>query len=540
MLKHRHMKKIQYLSLLSLLLLPLGFSTSQAQVFDKNVQKIQMAWQLVNTFYVDSIDQEKMGEEAVIGMLKTLDPHSTYISAKEVAAMNEPLVGSFEGVGIEFNIHNDTLVVVNPISGGPCEKVGIKAGDRILSINDTLVAGIGLKNSDVMKKLRGPKGTKVNMTIQRREQSELLLFVVTRDKIPLYSIDAVYMATPTIGYIKVNRFSATTSEEFTKAINQLASQKAESLIIDLRGNSGGYLNAAIDMADELLDNRKLIVYTQGLNNPRRDNNATAKGNFEKGRVVVLIDEGSASASEIVAGAIQDWDRGVIMGRRSFGKGLVQRPFTLPDGAVIRLTVAKYYTPAGRCIQKPYEEGRQAYQDELAARLKRGELTHRDSIHTENMDIHYTQLSKRKVYGGGGIMPDIFIPADTSQFSQYYRQLFNKGIINHFVITTLDVMRNDLEKQYPTFDVFNKEFTVGQNLTNQLIEYAKKEGIDYDDADFKKSQSLITSQIKALFARDLWSSAEYFQIMNPLMDTYNEAIKILEEKNKYNEVLKGNK
>lgn len=525
-----------------LIVISLFFGTSfphfsHAQVFDKNLQKMQMAWQFINTFYVDSVNQDLLGEEAVIGMLKSLDPHSTYISAKEVEAMNEPLVGSFDGVGIEFNIHNDTLLVMNPIAGGPSEKVGIKAGDRIITINDTIVAGIGLKNSDVMKKLRGPKGTMVQLKVLRRGEKELIHFTVIRDKIPIYSIDAAYMATPSIGYIKVSRFAATTTEEFTASLKKLIEKKAESLILDLRGNGGGYLNAAIDMADELLDNRKLIVYTEGINNPRRNNVSTTKGNFEKGKLIVLIDEGSASASEIVSGAIQDWDRGLIIGRRSFGKGLVQRPFTLPDGSVIRLTIAKYYTPSGRCIQKPYEEGRDAYQDELLNRIKSGELLHRDSIHPNETEVHNTKILGRKVFGGGGITPDVFIPADTLQFSNYYRQLLGKGILNRFVLNMVDSQRTNLKTQFSSFSQFNQSYNIDQQIIDQLIAFGEKEGVPYSSDDFKQSQLLITTQIKALIARDLWSSSEYYQVINPIVDTYKEAIRILETKNSYNNLLK---
>lgn len=529
-----HRLRLIALSLIIGSLLP---HSSKAQAFDKNMQKVQMAWQLINTFYVDSVNQDTMGEEAVIGMLKSLDPHSTYISAKEVEAMNEPLVGSFDGVGIEFNIHNDTLLVITPIAGGPSEKVGIKAGDRIISINDTIVAGIGLKNSDVMKKLRGPKGTTVNMKVLRRGDNELLQFTVIRDKIPIFSVDAAYMATPSIGYIKINRFAATTTDEFISALKKLIASKAESLILDLRGNGGGYLNAAIDIADELLDNRKLIVYTEGINNPRRDNVSTTKGNFEKGRLIVLIDEGSASASEIVSGAIQDWDRGLIIGRRSYGKGLVQRPFTLPDGSVIRLTIAKYYTPSGRCIQKPYEDGREAYQDELLTRIKSGELLHRDSIHPDETEVHQTKILGRKVFGGGGITPDVFIPADTIQFSNYYRQLLSKGIINRFVLNTIDYQRETLKTQYTTFTQFNQDYNMDQPLIDQLIAFGEKEGVTYSAVDFKQSQQLITTQIKALIARDLWGSSEYYQVINPIVDTYKEAIQILETKNRYVNLLK---
>jgi carboxyl-terminal processing protease len=327
--------------------------------------------------------------------------------------MNEPLDGSFEGVGVQFNIMNDTLMVVNPVVGGPSEKVGVRAGDRIIGIDDENVAGIGIKNSDVYKYLRGKKGTKVNLTVLRKGTKGELRFVVVRDKIPLHSVDAAYMATPKTAYIKISRFAQNTHDEFVEAIEKLSENNFENLILDLRGNGGGYLKAAIDIADEFIDKDKLLVYTQGLNSERREHVARKKGVFEKGNLVILIDEGSASASEIVSGAVQDWDRGLVVGRRSFGKGLVQRPFDFPDGSLIRLTIAEYYTPAGRCIQKDYEDGMDAYHNELGERYLHGELSNADSIHFDEALEYKTKVAGRTVYGGGGIMPDVFVAVDTS-------------------------------------------------------------------------------------------------------------------------------
>jgi carboxyl-terminal processing protease len=509
----------------------------KAQIVDKDFQKFQMAWSLVSSFYVDSVDKEMLAEEAIVAMLKNLDPHSVYISAKEVEAMNEQLNGSFDGIGIEFNIMRDTLMVVNTIPGGPSEKVGIKAGDRILTVDGKSIAGIGIKNSDVFKLLRGPKGTQVVLGVQRKQKDQLLNFKVIRDQIPIFSIDAAYMATQKIGYIKVNRFAANTYDEFLTALKKLQKNDLQSLILDLRGNGGGYLTAAIDIADEFLSNNKLIVFTQGNASPRREHLATSRGGFEKGELVVLMDEGSASASEIVAGAIQDQDRGVIIGRRSFGKGLVQRQFTLLDGSQIRLTTAKYYTPSGRCIQKPYDDGLDAYQAEIASRAAHGELMHADSINAQNGETFKTVVSGRKVYGGGGIMPDAFVPADTSMYSGYYRDLFTNGIINKAALHYLDKNRSQIAEKYGNTTVFASKFEVDDMFISQMIKTGQDENIKYNEADFKISEPLIKNQLKAIIAKDLWNTSSFFEIINPIVNTYNEAIKLLNDKEAYQRLLK---
>lgn len=512
---------------------------TKAQFVDKEFQKFQMAWNLISTFYVDSVDKSRLAEEAIVGMLQKLDPHSVYISAKEVEAMNEPLNGSFEGVGVEFHILNDTLMVVNTIPGGPSENVGIKAGDRILTIDDKNVAGIGLKNSDVFRMLRGPKGTQVLLSVQRKGSPSLLTFNVTRGQIPIFSIDAAYMASPQTGYIKINRFASTTYEEFVDALKKLQKNHLQSLILDLRGNGGGYLNAAIDIADEFLGNRKLIVFTQGLNSPRRDYYATSRGLFEKGQLVVLIDEGSASASEIVAGAVQDHDRGVVIGRRSFGKGLVQRPFTLPDGANIRLTTAKYYTPSGRCIQKPYDEGTEAYLSELNQRAAHGEMLHADSIKAAGGDLYKTLSNGRNVYGGGGIMPDKFVPADTSMFSEYYRDMVSKGIVNRTALEYTDANRADLKSSYPTLAAYVKKFTIAPLLFEQMKKMGESDNVVFNESDYARSEGLMNAQLKAIVARDLWGTSAYFEIINPIINAYQEALRLVENKNEYNQLLNPN-
>nr|WP_321410014.1 S41 family peptidase [uncultured Carboxylicivirga sp.] len=507
----------------------------QAQSVDKNLQKLQLTYQLINSLYVDTVNDTRLTEEAIAGMLKSLDPHSVYITADEVAAMNEPLDGSFDGIGIQFNILHDTLMVVTPLIGGPSEKVGIAAGDRIVSIDGDNVAGIGIKNSDVYKYLRGKKGTKVKLAINRKGQ--YLDFTVVRDKIPIHSVEASYMADPKTAYVKITRFALTTHQEFVDALDKLEENNYENLIIDLRGNGGGYLKAAIDIADELIGSDNLIVYTQGLNSERREHTARKKGRFEKGKLVLLMDEGSASASEIVAGAVQDWDRGIVVGRRSFGKGLVQRPFDFPDGSMIRLTIAKYYTPSGRCIQKDYSEGEDAYRYEIGNRYLHGEMENVDSIHFDESMKYHTKVSGRTVYGGGGIMPDVFVPMDTTMYSDYYRDLVASGIVNRMILTYVDNNRELLKGTYTSYKAFNEEFEISEELINQLISEGEKEGIERNDDELKVSNLLMRTQLKALIARDLFSTSEYFETINTLSEDYNKAIELVSTKKDYAQLLK---
>ncbi|MBD99157.1 MAG: peptidase S41 [Verrucomicrobia bacterium] len=420
---------------------------------------------------------------------------------------------------------NDTLLVVSPISGGPSEKLGILSGDKIINIEGELVAGIGLKNSDVTKKLRGKKGTKVTVDIFRRGEKKLIPFEITRDKIPIYSVDAAYMAEPDVAYIKVNRFARTTMEEYEKAIDSLRKQGAENLILDLSGNGGGYLNTAFHLADEFLDEGKLIVYTEGDKQRRREYRARTGEGFEKGKLIVLIDEGSASASEIVSGAIQDWDRGLIIGRRSFGKGLVQKSFPLSDGSAVRITTAKYFTPTGRSIQRPYNDGKEKYYREINRRFKSGELMVKDSIDFPDSLKFYTP-KKRIVYGGGGIMPDIFIPLDTSMNSNLNRNLIRKGIYNEFTLTYLDSEREELLELYPTFEKFNANFSLDDNFMEEFFAYAEKKKVERNQSDYTKSKKLIDTQILALIARNLYDVSSYFQLINQLNDSYLEALKVM--------------
>ena len=512
-------------------------SNINAQSFDKELHKLQMTYQLVNTFYVDTVKQGQLVEEAIVGMLKSLDPHSVYISADEVAAMNEPLDGSFQGIGIQFNILNDTLMVVSPIIGGPSEKVGILAGDRIVEIDGKNVAGIGLKNSEVFKLLRGDKGTKVKLHINRKGEMDVLNFVVVRDKIPIHSVESAYMATPQTGYVKITRFAANTHKEFLEALDQLEKENIKNLILDLRGNTGGYLKAAIDIADELIDSDRLLVYTQGINSARRDHNAKRKGKFEKGNLVVLMDEGSASASEIVAGAVQDWDRGIVIGRRSYGKGLVQRPFALPDGSMIRLTIAQYYTPSGRCIQKEYTNGADAYHHEIVDRYVHGEMSNMDSIQFDDSLQYNTLVSGRTVYGGGGIMPDVFIPIDTTLYSDYYRDLVASGVVNKSILSFVDENRNQLKKEYHSFEQFDQQFSISGELINKLVTEGEKQDIKKNDEELKISEKLMRVQLKALIARDLFDTSEYFETINTLSEAYMKAIELVETKKEYTQLLK---
>lgn len=493
------------------------------------VAKLEALMQSIDRMYVDSVEEDKLVDKAIVSMLSELDPHSTYIPKEELDEVNEPLRGNFEGVGIQFNIIQDTIYVVDAIAGGPSERLGIKAGDRIIRIDDEQVAGVGFKNSDVMKRLRGRKGTKVQVSILRKGANDLLDFTIVRDKIPIHSVEASYMATPRIGYIRVSRFSATTTKELREKLAALKAKGMQDLILDLQGNGGGYLRSAIEMADEFLSDRKLIVYTEGRTSPRENTYATTEGLFEKGRLVVLVDEGSASASEIVSGAVQDWDRGLVIGRRSFGKGLVQRPVMLPDGSAVRLTVSRYYTPSGRCIQKPYDEGIDAYRSERNERLRKGELTHADSIHPADTMRFYT-MNKRTVFGGGGIMPDIFVPIDTTLSSEYFSRLVRKGTLNTHALSYVDSERARLHDRYKDVDRFLDQFEVTDALLQGLITTGERDGVEVEPIGLERSKPLIALRLKALIARDLWDTSAYWQVINannPVDSSFKKALEALE-------------
>ncbi len=504
------------------------FSQAQTTPSDlgSELDKLNTLIYQIDRFYTDTVNPRKLVDDAIVKILEDLDPHSVYIPKEELQAMNEPLVGNFDGIGVEFNILKDTILIVNPIVSGPSEKLGIKAGDKIIKINDTLVAGIGIKTSDVPKKLRGPKGTIVKVSIKREGTAELIEYTIVRDKIPLFSLEASYMATPTTGYIKISRFAATTHEEFITAIKELKEKGMENLILDLQGNGGGYLKTAIDLADELLSDNKLIVYTQGRSFPKEENKASKVGLFEKGKLVVLIDEGSASASEIVSGAVQDWDRGVIVGRRSFGKGLVQKPFNLPDGSQVRLTVQRYYTPSGRCIQKSYAEGADAYFKEKYERYSNGELFNKDSNQMPD-SLKFLTNNKRIVYGGGGILPDIFVPVDTTEGSEYFSAVIRKGSMNQFALEYMNKNRHELKAKYLTIGQFAKEFNVDFDLQTDMTNYFANDGIAYNEEQYKKSKRWIELRFKATIARNLFDNSAFYYIINELNETLQKGLEVLE-------------
>lgn len=505
---------------------PMAFG--QRVITEEHKLKFDDVLGLVQDKYVETADFEKLIDKAIVGLVAELDPHSEYMTAEEYKRMNEPLQGNFEGIGVQFNILKDTITVVSPISGGPSEKLGIRSGDRIVEIEDTVVAGIGIKNEDVIKKLRGDKGTKVRVKIMRRGVSEPIAYTITRDKIPIYSVDAGYMIDEEIGYIKINRFAQSTMDEFYTAMDKLEPKGMKHLVLDLRGNSGGYLNTSIELADEFLENNALIVYTEGATSERKDNNATSRGRFHKGKLVVLIDEGSASASEIVSGAVQDQDRGLIIGRRSFGKGLVQRPFRLRDGSTLKLTTARYHTPSGRCIQRPYEAGQDEYRKENKRREDHGELFSADSIQFNESEKYFTN-NKRVVYGGGGIMPDIFIPVDTTENSKYLRDLLTKGLFYSYVNEFVDAGRDSLMKLYPDYEAFNKGFEVDGPFFDHFLAYTIKEGVAVDDEGLITSGKIIRLRLRALVARTLWGTEEFFRVFNEEDSAVKAAIEAIEDK-----------
>jgi carboxyl-terminal processing protease len=511
------------------------FTGIQAQLIKESLKYSQFL-QYLNNYYVDSVDIQKLVEDAIKFHLEQLDPHSTYISAEDVKKMNEPLQGNFEGIGVSFNILNDTLFVITPITGGPSEKVGIRPGDRILKVDGKNIAGIGLTNEDVFALLRGDKGTVVTVSVQRRYVSELLDFTIVRDKIPINSLDAAYVVEDGIGYIKLSRFALTSMEEFIQAATSLKKQGADDLILDLTGNAGGYLDVAVSLADQFLDDEKIIVYTEGLHSERRNYRAQQTGLFEQGKIVILIDEGSASASEIVSGAIQDWDRGIIIGRRSFGKGLVQRQLDLPDGSLVRLTTAHYYTPSGRLIQKPYGNGLEDYENEIITRYKHGEFMHSDSISFPDSLQFKTLVNQRIVFGGGGIMPDIFIPIDTIEYTDYYRDLIRKGILNQFVLQYVDKNRRKLQSTYKSFSSFKKDFTVTSELLEEMNNYAESEGLPKNDGELLVSQDKISLTLKAYIARDLFTTSEFYEIINREDKNFEKAVEVLKNWEVYSEKL----
>lgn len=519
----------------------------QAQYREQNF-KMNHVLELISNLYVDTVDQAKLVETGIVSMLKELDPHSVYISKDEVKAMNEPLEGNFEGIGIQFSILNDTLMVVAVISGGPSERVGLIAGDRIIYVDTTNIAGVGLTNQMVQKMLRGKKGTVVGVKVMRHGEKQLIDFRITRDKIPIYSVDAAYIVDKKekIGYIKINRFAATTTDEYNQAVAKLRSQGMEHLIVDLTDNGGGYLSAGFDLASQFLENGQMVVYTEGSKSPKQTYNTKGNSKNSYGRVVVMVNESSASASEIVSGALQDWDRAVLVGRRTFGKGLVQNQFPLNDGSMIRLTVARYYTPTGRCIQRSYNEGVEEYEKSFHERYNNGELYNADSIHLPTSEKYYTKRNNRIVYGGGGIMPDVFVPIDTSYYTKYYSMMIRKGIFNKFILNYIDNNREELERKYkPTktdsdFKIFEKEFIVTDEFLKQLTDYASSEKLKFDEEAFNRSHEHMRINLKAAIARDLYNSGEFYQIINTADPIFNQAVELIKNEKLYNSKLKPRK
>jgi len=506
------------------------------EAVQQNQLKFGRLLRLIESYYVDSANIDELTEKAIVNVLSELDPHSVYMSKDEVDKMNEPLVGNFEGIGISFNIFKDTLLVTTTISGGPSEKVGLRSGDRIVEVDKKNIAGIGLKNSDVFDMLRGDKGTIVELKVLRKSVAELLDFTIIRDKIPINSLDASYMINESTGLIKLNKFSATTTEEFVTAMKDLKKQNIQNLILDLRGNGGGYLKTAIEISEQFLKNNELVVYTSGLNEPKKDYLATANGEFKKGNLVVLIDENSASASEIVAGAVQDWDRGIIIGRRSFGKGLVQKPYYLTDGSMVRLTTAHYYTPSGRSIQKPYEEGLTEYRKETQNRYSNGEMFNADSIVFSDTLKYKTLLNGRTVHGGGGVMPDIFVPMDTSVHFRYINRLQRNNIIYNYTLEYIDKNREVLKSNYPDFKKFEAKFEVSEEIISEIVENGEKDGIEKDEESLAFTKNDIKKQVKALLARDLYSRDDFYKVFYKDDEAVLEALKVLKNQKDYNKLL----
>lgn len=530
------------ISVLAVCLLPLA---TQAQGKDKGGfkltpdRKLLMAEQVIERFYVDSVDAGNMVQDAIVAMLKTLDPHSSYSDPEETKELTTPLEGNFSGIGVQFNMLNDTLFVIQTTSGGPSEKVGILPGDRIVQAGDSVIAGRKLPNSRIIKILRGPKGSEVDLKVLRRGEAQPIVFHVVRDDIPVYSVDAAYMADPTTGYIRVSRFGEETDKEFEAALEKLRKQGMQNLIVDLEDNGGGYLQAAHQLASHFLDKGDMVVYTDAPKMGRTVYAVEKPGNFNKGRLVIMANQYSASASEILSGAVQDNDRGLIVGRRTFGKGLVQRPFPFPDGSMIRLTVSRYYTPSGRSIQKPYAPGdEESYRKDMLHRYEAGEFSSADSIHLPDSLRFETLHNHRPVYGGGGIMPDLFVPIDTTAFTPYYRNLVAKGILNRFCITYVDRNRSQLNREYPDVDAFIAKFSVDSAMIDDIVKLGVADSVKLDSAQLERSRPMIETIVKGIIARDLFDTSAYFRVVNPqLSPVYREALGLINDERRYNRLLR---
>lgn len=504
-------------------------STAQKNV-DEQIRKLIISTATINNYYVDSVDTEKLVEDAIRGMLEKLDPHSQYSTPEQTKRLNEPLQGSFDGIGVQFNILDDTLMVIQTITGGPAEKAGVMAGDRIISVADTAIAGVKMPQEDIMKRLRGPRGTVARLGILRDGIDDTLRIDVVRDKIPLNSVDAAIMLTRNTGLIRFSNFAATTHQEVVEAIRKLKGQGMKNLILDVTQNGGGFLQAAAEIASEFLPQGDMIVYTKGRAFKQQEFRSRGGNAFQEGKVIILVDEYSASAAEILAGAIQDQDRGLVVGRRTFGKGLVQRPVDLPDGSMIRLTISKYYTPSGRCIQKPYEKGKEKeYRMDVINRFNHGELTNADSIHFPDSLRFQTLREGRTVYGGGGIMPDYFVPLDTTKNTSLYRQIVAKRILIDANLRYLAKHRNELKEKYPTFEDFRRKYKVPEEIIENIYTEAKKSLKDkYPKDEEEKTTGLLKHMLRALAARDLWDMSEYFAIIYEDDDIVKKAVQLMEE------------
>lgn len=550
--------KSTLLACLLMMTLPMMAQQSTSSELDVQLRKLIYAQGAIVQLYVDTVNIKKLTEDAIRGMLTELDPHSTYTPAKDVQALNEPLAGSFDGIGVQFNMNEDTLVVIQTISGGPSEKVGIMAGDMIVSVNDTAIAGVKMSKEEIMKRLRGPKGTTVNLGVIRPGVNGVQKFKVTRDKIPVYTVDAFYMIDEKTGYVRISNFGSTTINEFVTATNYLTSCGMKNLVLDLQGNPGGYLQAAVNLSDQFLNNNEMIVYTEGRTTGRQEYRA-GKDKIDLNKIVVLVDGYTASAAEIVSGALQDHDRGIIVGRRTFAKGLVQRSIPLPDGAEMRLTIAHYYSPVGRCFQKPYEKGdRRKYDMDMLERLNSGELMSADSIHFPD-SLKYTTKGGRTVYGGGGIMPDVYVPLDTTYYTRLHRELAAKGCINSSILKWLNTNQKRLSKDYNVntfrkererllkdkttnnerfregFARFKDEFDVPQEMLDILFAKAKDENIEYTDSMLQATLPFLRTQLKALVARDLFSSSEYYEIMNPISEIYKQGVEAIKDEELFKDI-----
>ena len=501
-------------------------------------QKLRFAEKVIETYYVDSVNTDKIVTEAIVAMLKELDPHSSYSDPEETRELTIPLEGNFSGIGIQFNMLNDTLFVIQTTSGGPSEKVGILPGDRILQAGDSIISGVKSPNSRILRILRGPKGSQVGLKVLRKGVAEPLSFNITRDDIPVYSVDASYMADPSTGYIRISRFAEGTDREFVKALEDLRKQGMKNLIIDLEDNGGGFLNAATDLASHFLNKGDLVVYTDAPKLGTHNYVVEKPGDMRDGKVVVMANQYSASASEILSGALQDNDRGLVVGRRTFGKGLVQRPFPMPDGSMIRLTVSRYYTPSGRSIQKPYTAGDgDDYRKDILHRYEAGEFSSADSVHLPDSLRFETLRNKRPVYGGGGIMPDLFVPIDTTSFSPYYRDLVAKGIISRYSITYVDTHRKELKKEYPTEEQFLTRFEVTPDMMQEIVIMGENDSVKYNEEQFERSSMMMRTVIKGIIGRDLFTTSTYFKVVNPVLNpVYRESLKLINDDERYRKLL----